>query len=405
MTRPPDTDGSTILWALEVLDGHGLSTIVWANDQMTVVGRYGRLAPELSEGVRLCEACFALIGLDAEISALQDTPMRRLEIPNISVISNGAEANGSEANRTKAKVARLNYVVVWVPERQNYVLLISETLAENDISVELQRQVRRRMLMEAELVEQARAIQSANEDLCRANQDLADFARIISHDLKSPMRALRYYADDLERALRAPSEEDDPHSHLDRLRGQSRRMSSMLTGLLSYTRLEKKQEAVTVVNPRAMIETILASLPRPPSLKVEIVGEWQELQTYEAIFDLVVRNVLDNAIKYHDTGSGTITLQATPHTDGKHLEISISDDGPGIPLHLQKAILNPFTQVGRDADDMNDETDDYDAGMGMGLTLVKRACEVVGATISVHSNPRIQRGATFTLLWPRDILL
>ena len=80
------------------------------------------------------------------------------------------------------------------------------------------------------------------KELEKINAELMEFASIISHDLKSPMRAMRYYAEDIEQALG----QDDKDERLGRARGlkqQARRMSRMLTDLLAYARIGHTVEA------------------------------------------------------------------------------------------------------------------------------------------------------------------
>lgn len=371
-----------LIRAIRHLGARSYMTVIWTNPDLVVCGRHGEMAPEISVGCRLCEAALPLVGLEEQIWALRTQPGGSIEVPNIDVVT------GLEPAATSP--SRLSYIVTWDEASGRYVCLLQRAISANDLTVELQRQVRRRTLMETQLVEQAKAIEAANLALQQANRDLGDFARIVSHDLKSPMRALRYFAEDLERALAAPSDEDAPAAHLNRLKGQSARMSAMLTGLLAYARLEDKAAAVAEVDLQTLVRGIIASLPRPPGFSILLEGDWPVVETLEAPLDLVLRNLIDNAIKHHDGDGGTLVLRCSHAAGG--VRIDVEDDGPGIAASMHDAVFKPYTRLSAGSEEAG--------GTGMGLTLVKRAVDVAGGRLELASDPEERRGACFKLLWP-----
>lgn len=364
----------------DLVTSRGLASFVVADRDQSVIVAYGSLADGIIVGQPLCEAVPPLFGLGEQIERLRACPDETLEVPNVAVVRRDGDA------------PRLSYVLFWDEGMAVFVLMIQRSLTANDVSIELQRQVRRRMLAEAELVEQAKVIEAANRSLSKVNRDLADFARIVSHDLKSPMRALRYFADDLEHALDDPSGGDDPRHHLDRLRQQSQRMSSMLTGLLAYTRLERKDDAAAPVDLAGLVQRIVASLPRPEGIVVSVEGDWPTITTHEAPLDLILRNLVDNAIRHHDADAGAIVVRCVHVPTNGCVQIEIQDDGPGIPDRYHDDIFKPFTRL----------TSDPEGGVGMGLTLVRRAVESLGGSLSVRPNSRNARGVTFRLVCPVD---
>jgi len=348
---------------------------LWTGEDLTVVERHGRLVGDIAPGAPVCEALLPLFGMDDQIRALRRRPDRAFQIPNVAVMA------GEEG------APRLNITVMWMPARHGYLVLISQALARDDLELELTRQTRRRMLTEAQLVEQSKAIAAANVALSRANRDLEQFTTIISHDLKAPMRALRYTTEDLARALADPSG-GDPHEHLERLNRQSRRMAGMLTSLLAYVRLDRDGEATETLASRALIDDITASLPLPAGIALTIAGTWPVVRAQREPLDLVLRNLIDNALKHHDRPRGRVLITARPAEGG--IEIAVEDDGPGIPRELQDAVFHPFTRLRSEDDD----------GIGMGLTLVQRAVRRAGGRLDLASDPALARGTRFTLFWP-----
>lgn len=360
----------------ELLSARGVFGCIWTDDRLIARRSYGRLADLVTIGNNVCDDILPLLGLDDQLSALRRRPDRVFQIPNVAIMT----ADGT--------APRLNITVFWMPHTQGYLVLVSRALARDDLEIELTQQTRRRMLTEAQLVEQSMAIKAANEELSRANRDLTEFTAIVSHDLKAPMRALRYTTEDLERALTDP-DGGDPQAHIDKLHRQSRRMSGMLTSLLAYVRLDRNEDARETVDTRTLIDDVAASLPVPNGFAITVSGRWPVLTTLREPLDLTLRNLLDNALKHHDRQHGRVLVAAEPAQGG--LAISVEDDGPGIPADLHDAVFRPFTRLGED--NAND-------GLGMGLALVQRAVQRAGGTLVLISAPDKARGTRFKLWWP-----
>lgn len=203
------------------------------------------------------------------------------------------------------------------------------------------------------------------------------------------MRALRYRLDDLERVL--PSGvRSAAHDHLDVLRSQSRRVAQMLDALLEYSSLGHKSEAVADTDTRALVDGVIASLGIGKGFHISIEGEWPVMPTLAAPLDLVLRNLIDNAVKHHDRDTGRVAVGA--RLDDAHLVIAIEDDGPGIRPEYHEAAFQPFCKL-NDARNLS--------GVGMGLALVRRTVEGLGGRLELRSAAPQQRGTVFTIYWPR----
>ena len=220
----------------------------------------------------------------------------------------------------------------------------------------------------------ARSLKRANDDLTRANRDLEAFAYIISHDLRAPLRALRITADLLEADLgcdiEAPAREN-----LTRVRQLSRRMGAMMSGLLEYARIGRKQDALAEVETAKLIRDIVIGIGPPDGLTIERVGDWPVMTTLSEPLDVVLRNLIENAVKHHDTKRGRIRLSA--HDDGDFVRFEVADDGPGIDPSYHEAIFEPFRTVSNEPSPESS---------GIGLALVKKTAELVGGRIEVGSD-------------------
>ena len=224
-------------------------------------------------------------------------------------------------------------------------------------------------------------------ELERSNKALDEFAYMASHDLRSPPRAIdnlaEWIAEDQENQFSSQSRED-----LKTLRGRAKRMEGLLDGLLQYSRVGRVEHAVEEVDCSAMVREIAELLDKPASFTVEVSGERPPLRTPRVPLEQVVRNLIDNAIKHHDRPGGCIAVSATQR-DGM-VELSISDDGPGIDPQYHDQVFNIFETI---------KTRDEVEGRGMGLAMVKKIVETQGGKITLDLIPG--EGATFRFTWPK----
>ena len=122
-------------------------------------------------------------------------------------------------------------------------------------------------------------------------------------------------------------------------------------------------------------------------IRLQAATDLPVLQTRKVPLELVLRNLINNAIKHHDKPEGVIAVSARPIADG--YEFAVSDDGPGIPLEHQQRVFAMFQTL-----KPRDEVE----GSGIGLALVKKAVESMGGVVSVESDGI--RGCTFRFTWP-----
>lgn len=367
----------------ELLAGRGVFGVVWLDLDLIVRARYGTLVDFIPIGRPITAEVLALTGLEEDILALRDAPDRLLDLPAVALIS----AHG--------QTPRLNLILVWHAKAERILMIASRAVSRSDLEAQLVAQMRARLLAESEVSAKSRELARTNAELSRANRDLEDFASIISHDLAAPMRAMRYLVDDLEAGLVEPQSAPptpDPRAVIKSLRQHTRRLSTMLRELHDYSSIGRKQDAIERVETAALIAAVTASIPRPPGFSITVDGNWPAIDTLAAPLDLVLRNLVDNAVKHHDCELGSIRVRCDERETT--LDISVTDDGPGISESVRDAVFLPFRTLGRPG-----------AGTGMGLALVKRTIESVGGTLTLTSKPGVTRGCVFRILWPKRIVV
>lgn len=366
-----------IVDAMRFLAGQGARGMAWLDPELRVVERFGSLTDGLTPGVPVVETFDVLVGLEDELLALKALPE-----PKPLVLANVLPSSAT-ANRT-----RMTLSVYWLAEDQQFLLVLSRSASFAEIEYRLAAETRARAIAEAEVAAQARIVQRINQDLAEANRDLQEFASVISHDLRAPLRGLRYAATDARAAL-ASGNIATASAGIDQALALSRRMSAMLTGLLDYARAGRKSDAVEAVSTGKLVSEIVESIAAGCDNVIAVEGDWPTITTVAEPLDIVLRNLIENAVKHHDKAAGHIVVRADQEHD--HLLISVCDDGPGIDPDWHEAIFLPFRQIA--------DTDDAD-GAGIGLALVKKTVERFGGTIEVLSDPAKARGSTFKVNWP-----
>jgi signal transduction histidine kinase len=349
----------------------GFYGLVWLTHGLIVEKTYGGLVDFVEHDKPVTDSIMALFGLEDDIRALRDSPGRMLELPAVAVASSDATGR------------RLNFTIFWLPDDDRPMLLAYQASSQTEMELELSRQIRARLMAEADLAAKSR-------ELMRANADLESFAAIVSHDLKAPLRHMRMIADDL---IVQTSERGDAvsASKLLHLQDLSRRMSHMLTELFDYASLGRKYEALAATDTAAFVQAIIDSLPAD-GFEVKAEGHWPVIQTLAAPFDLILRNLIQNAIQHHDRVHGKIALKCAQEPG--YLVISVADDGPGIDPRHHSAVFLPFRTL---------EKASKAGGTGMGLAMVKKTVETAGGSIEIVSEPAVSRGTRFIVRWPNLI--
>lgn len=346
----------------------GIYGAVWLDDDLNAQECFGPLVNFIKPGRPITDSVLALIGLEDEIRALRADPGRLLELPAVATPA----ADGPSI--------RLNFTFCAPKGASSILMLAYRANSQTELELELSRQIRARLMAEAEVM-------AKSKELARANVDLGSFAAVVSHDLKSPLRHMRQIADDVITNAQPYGQRDV--EKLRRLQELSRRMSHMLTELLDYASLGRKSEALAETDTQQLIDNIVSSMPAS-AIRIGVEGTWPKLVTLAAPLDLVLRNLLQNALQHHDRPDGEVILRCTETPAA--LMITVHDDGRGIATEHHGAIFLPFRTLENGAEA---------SGTGMGLAMVKKVLTTLGGEISVESNPAVERGTTFNVTWPK----
>lgn len=223
----------------------------------------------------------------------------------------------------------------------------------------------------------------------------SEFVSLASHQLRSPIAAMRWNIELLEAAGKEKMDATQI-AYVGKIAHGLSRMDMLVNDFLNVSKFElgtltAKVEPLDLIPFLSTIQDEQDSFVEKKGLHMET--EWDEtigtVQTDSHLLHMIVSNLLSNAIKYTPTGG---TVRHSVINDGAHFIIRISDTGIGIPLNEHDQI---FSKVFRASNTQDLAVE----GTGLGLYIVKEAAQVLGGTISFESVEG--EGTTFTVVLPK----
>lgn len=223
------------------------------------------------------------------------------------------------------------------------------------------------------------------EELTDANQELADFAYIVSHDLKAPLRGINSLANWLVEDY-SDKLGTEGKQLLDLMIGRTRRLGKLVDGILAYSRAGRNPASSETIDLNLIVHDTIDLLAPPPHITVEITNPLPQvtLEYYKA--QQIFQNLISNAIKFMDKPIGRITITVAKECSDWHF--TVADNGPGIDSRYFKKIFELFETL----NNCNEAE-----STGVGLSLVKRIVESHGGAIWVESTVNIGTAFHFTL--------
>ena len=249
-----------------------------------------------------------------------------------------------------------------------------------------------------DLEEQARILEKARDEALQASRTKGAFLANMSHELRTPLNAIMGYTDLLSDDVETMNPEvikDD----LLKIQRASKHLYSLIGDVLDLTKIEVGKVAIDLeyFDIKSLIEDVKANLQplvqeRNNKLKTKVDKNikdpmFSDLRKIRQILIIL----LNNANKFTHHGEITLSVNIKEHEEDAHIVFDVKDTGIGIGREHHEKIFEQFVQV----DDTF--TREY-GGVGLGLTIAKHLCALIGGTISVESD--LGDGATFTLDLP-----
>ena len=226
------------------------------------------------------------------------------------------------------------------------------------------------------------------EKVDNINKELKDFASIVSHDLKAPLRGIKSLAtwilDDCSDNLGEQAKEQ-----MNLLLGRVERMYNLIDGIIQYSKAGRTEEKYVQVNLNDFIPEAIDMLVPPENISITIENTMPVIECAETHIMQLFQNMLSNAIKYMDKPQGQIKVGCVEE-DG-FWKFSIADNGPGIEERHFENIFKMFQAL---------SVSENFEGTGIGLTIAKKSVELYGGNIWVES--KIGKGSTFFFTLPKQ---
>lgn len=242
---------------------------------------------------------------------------------------------------------------------------------------------------------QALALQQRTHELQHSNQDLEEFATIVSHDLQEPLRKIHGFAELLAEECSSDVSEDG-RFYLERITDAGQRMERLVNNLLELSQVTRhglKSEPVS-------LNQLIADLTRESEETINIICDpLPKINADKVLIQQVFFNLLHNSHRFrrrqtvaevHVHSSGTVRFR-----DSNFWEIKFCDRGQGFDNRDRERIFKPFEQLQRG--------NNPGAGDGIGLTKCRKILERHGGWIDAEGTP--EKGAVFRLLFPEKMIL
>jgi len=241
---------------------------------------------------------------------------------------------------------------------------------------------------EKELRRKSQILDELNQRLVRSNEDLQAFAYAISHDLQEPLRMITSFLTILEKRY-AGELDQNAREYIDFAVDGAERMKDMIQGVLKFSRVTTRGEALTPISCQQACQRALDSL-RPvieekgakivlhdlPNVKGDLIQISQ-----------VFQNLISNGLKFNQADLPEVSISA--ERNGSFWRLTVEDNGIGIAERDQERIFTILQRL---------HTREEFEGTGVGLSICKRIVERHGGSIWVES--RAGKGSRFNFTLP-----
>ncbi len=225
------------------------------------------------------------------------------------------------------------------------------------------------------------------QELEDVNSELQNFAYVVSHDLKAPLRAISALANwistDYEDVFNQEGKEQ-----LRLLINRVKRMHDLIDGILEYSRVGRIKEEKIEIDLNSLLNEVIDAIAPPANIKITIKNKLPLVIFERNRITQVFQNLLSNAIKFMDKPRGEISVSC--EGEKNFWKFSIIDNGPGIDEKHFLKIFKIFQTL--------HPRDEFES-TGIGLTLIKKIINMYGGQIWLEST--LGKGTSFYFTLPK----
>jgi PAS domain S-box-containing protein len=221
-----------------------------------------------------------------------------------------------------------------------------------------------------------------------ANEELSQYAYVVSHDLKAPLRAIHNYSDFLCEDLEATLDEDQK-GFLDGLKRAVRQGEELVEDLLEFSRVGQWSVPTQRIDIGAFLRELIASLNLSPDVEVAMANNWPTIETDQTLLRQVFQDLIRNAVKFNHSPRKHLEVGWLPVGD-ERCDVFVRDNGIGIEPRYYEQIFGMFQRL---------HTREEYEGTGLGLAIIKKASSKLHGSVRVESEAG--KGSTFFVNLPK----
>jgi PAS domain S-box-containing protein len=216
-------------------------------------------------------------------------------------------------------------------------------------------------------------------NLAKTNKELEDYAQIVSHDLKSPLRSIHslisWIKEDSDKAFG-----EQTLQYFSMIESKVEKMDHLIQGILTYSKIDKEELVKENVNTHHIIQSIIDIIHIPKHISIIIKNQLPTLSADRYRIQQLFQNIIGNAVNYIENEQGLVEISSEEFKD--YYVFAIKDNGVGIAKEHHKKIFNTFQCYTKS-----------EHSTGLGLSIVKKVVDAYKGEIWVESE--LGQGSTF----------
>lgn len=223
-------------------------------------------------------------------------------------------------------------------------------------------------------------------NLEKQNIALNEYAHMVSHDLKAPLRSIdtliNWFIEDNEEMMN-----ENNLKSLNLILSNVEKMDLLIKGILNYSSVESQLDEERLIDLNVLIQDVLNIIEVPDHVVITVRNKLPKIVGNDFRFKQLFQNLIQNAIKYNDKEKVIVEIGCLENEN--EIIFDVKDNGIGIPKVYQNKIFDVFSKLHNDG-----------KSSGIGLSIVKKIIEFYRGKIWLESQESI--GSTFYFTIPKD---
>lgn len=220
-------------------------------------------------------------------------------------------------------------------------------------------------------------------ELEHQNEELSDYAHVVSHDLKSPLRSIDTLSSWLKQDYKDSLDVNGVNS-IKEIRSHVEKMDMLISGILEYSTISKNKVEFYDVDTDKVVDEVIKMIDVPKHISIIKRNKLPVIKGDKYRFQQLFQNLIANAINYNDKAEGLIEIGFK--TRGKFWQFYVKDNGKGIKKAYFEKIFKIFQKL-----------ENKPGSTGVGLSIVKKIIDVFGGKIWLESTVGVGTTFYFTL--------